>query len=168
MDLQQNLDSPAGSGTLWRRWRPSPRRQRCETPRTWDWAARRCGPSSWWCGPAAGTYAWSWGWSADEDQNRVKATLCWKRSSSRTAASMNGAQFVFTAGSHTVLAADPQQLTKSFIDPSTVCLTYALPPAASSSTNQTYQRFSQETFLVWVHKMCGFTVLLVLSASGFT
>lgn len=56
--------SPAGSDRPWRRWRPSRWRRRCGTPRTWGWAARPCGPSSWWCGPEAGTCAWSSGWSA--------------------------------------------------------------------------------------------------------
>ncbi len=39
--------SPAGSDRLWRPWRQSRQRRRCGTPRTWGWAARQCGPSSW-------------------------------------------------------------------------------------------------------------------------
>ncbi len=62
--------SPAGSDRPWRRWRRSQRRRRCGTPQTWGWAVRRCGPSSWWCGPVAGTCAWSWGWSAEDKQSQ--------------------------------------------------------------------------------------------------
>ena len=56
---QRSCHIPAGSDRLWQRWRRSPQTRRYGTPPTWGWAARPCGPFSWWCGPVAGTCAWS-------------------------------------------------------------------------------------------------------------